>query len=308
MLDAELLLAHCLGTSRSGLYARPRGALEPSVLVRWHRCVEERANGRPLAYITGTREFMGLEFQVDERVLIPRPETELLVELAGGWLDHCRKAAPMVADIGTGCGCIAVALARAHARASVYAVDLSPEALLVAEANRAQLRPAGRTVFLAGNLLKPLPQPVNLVVANLPYVTDAEWAALPEGIRLHEPEPALRAGPDGLDAIRDLLEDLPDRLLPGGAVMLEHGLDQGAEIRRLLGRMGCFAAVSTHTDLAGLERCTVGLGRHAGQAASNSPCPTVGTGSPTRSRCRPLPFPEVPCGNSGRCQSRFGGR
>lgn len=264
VLDAELLLAHCLGTSRSGLYARPRTVLEQSALTCWHRCLKERENGRPLAYIAGTKEFMGLEFRVDERVLIPRPETELLVELAGGWLDHCRKASPTVADIGTGSGCIAVALAHAHPRVSVYAVDLSPEALLIAEANRVQLLPAGRVVFLAGHLLKLLPRPVDLVTANLPYVKDAEWAALPEDIRLHEPELALRAGPEGLDTIRDLLEDLPDRLLPGGAVMLEHGPDQGAEIRCLLGRMGCFAAVSTHTDLAGLERCTVGLGHHAG--------------------------------------------
>lgn len=264
VLDAELLLAHCLGTSRSGLYARASGVPTPSVLARWHECLTEREHGKPLAYITGIREFMGLKFRVDERVLIPRPETELLVELAGGWLDHCRKASPTVADVGTGSGCIAVALAHRHARASVYAVDLCPEALRVAEANRARLRPAGRIAFLEGRLLSPLPQPVDLVVANLPYVKDAAWTVLPRDIRLHEPGLALRAGTDGLDAIRGLLEDLPDRLLPGGAVMLEHGPDQGPDIRCLMGRMGCFTAVSTRLDLAGLERCTVGLGHHAG--------------------------------------------
>lgn len=263
VLDAELLLAHCLGTSRSGLYSSPPGTPEPSVLARWHRCLTERENGRPLAYITGAKEFMGLEFQVDERVLIPRPETEQLVELAGHWLDRCRKPSPAVADIGTGSGCIAVALAHRHARASVYAVDLSPEALRVAEANCARLLPAGRMAFLAGNLLQPLPQPVDLVAANLPYVKDVEWDTLPGDIRLHEPGLALRAGADGLDAIRGLLEALPDRLLPGGAVMLEHGPDQGPDIRCLMGRMGCFTAVSTRLDLAGLERCTVGLGHHA---------------------------------------------
>ena len=112
--------------------------------------------------------------------------------------------------------------------------------------------------------MSPLPQPVDLVVANLPYVKEAEWAVLPRDIRLHEPGLALRAGTDGLDAIRGLLEDLPDRLLPGGAVMLEHGPDQGPDIRCLMGRMGCFTAVSTRLDLAGLERCTVGFGHHAG--------------------------------------------
>ena len=263
MLDAEVLLAHCLGTSRSGLYARPQGALDQSMLARWHRCLTERANGRPLAYITGIREFMGLEFRVDERVLIPRPETELLVELASNWLDRCPKASPTVADIGTGSGCIAVALAHRHDRASVYAVDLSPEALRVAEANSRRLQSAGRVAFLAGRLLHPLPQPVDLVVANLPYVKDAEWVALPKGIRLHEPDLALRAGPDGLNAIQDLLEDLPEHLLPDGAVMLEHGSAQAPDVRCLLGRMGCFAEVSTHLDLAGLERCTVGLGHRA---------------------------------------------
>lgn len=263
MLDAELLLAHCLGTSRSGLYARAPGIPAPSVLARWHKCLSDREKGKPLAYITGTREFMGLEFKVNERVLIPRPETELLVELASAWLDRCRKHLPTVADIGTGSGCIALALAHRHVRVSVYGVDLSPEALRVAEANRARLRPAGQVAFLAGHLLRPLPQPVDLVVANLPYVKDAEWAVLPKHIRLHEPSLALRAGPDGLDAIRGLLKDLPDRLLPGGAVMLEHGPDQGPDIRRLMGRMGCFTAVATRLDLAELERCTVGLGHHA---------------------------------------------
>ena len=220
----------------------------------------EREKGKPLAYITGSKEFMGLEFKVDERVLIPRPETELLIELASSWLACCRKRSPTVADIGTGSGCIAVALAHMHSRVSVYAVDLSLEALHVAEANCARLRPAGRVAFLAGNLLQPLPQPVDLVVANLPYVKDVEWDVLPGDIRLHEPGLALRAGTNGLDAIRSLLEDLPDRLLPGGAVMLEHGSAQGPDIRCLLGSMGCFTEVSTHMDLAGLERCTIGLG------------------------------------------------
>ena len=264
MLDTELLLAHCLETSRSGLYARPPEAPIPSVLAHWHRCLTEREKGKPLAYITGTKEFMGLEFRVDERVLIPRPETELLVELAGAWLDRCRKRSPTVADIGTGSGCIAVALAHKHARASVFGVDLSPAALCVAEANRARLRPAGRISLLSGRLLDPLPQPVDLVVANLPYVKVSEWANLPNGIRLHEPELALLAGMDGLDVIRELLEDLSSHLLRDGAVMLEHGPNQGADVRQLLGRMGCFTAISTQLDLAGRDRCTVGLGHHAG--------------------------------------------
>lgn len=263
VLDAELLLAHCLGTTRSGLYARPPTDPVPPVLEHWHRCLAEREQGKPLAYITGTREFMGLEFQVDERVLIPRPETELLVELASAWLDRCRKRSPAVADIGTGSGCIALALAHRHVRVSVFGVDLSPAALCVAEANRARLQPAGRVSLLSGRLLDPLPQPVDLVVANLPYVKVSEWAVLPRDIRLHEPELALLAGTDGLDVIRSLLEDLPDRLLPGGSVMLEHGPDQGPDIRSLMGRMGCFTAVSTRLDLAGLERCTIGLGHHA---------------------------------------------
>ncbi len=260
VLDAELLLAHCLGTSRSGLYARASGVPTPSVLGHWYQCLTEREHGKPLAYITGTREFMGLEFQVDERVLIPRPETELLVELAGAWLDRCRKRSPTVADIGTGSGCIALALAHRHVRVSVYAVDLCPEALRVAEANRAWLQPAGRVAFLEGCLLHPLPEPVDLVVANLPYVKDAEWAVLPRDIRLHEPGLALRAGPDGLNVIRSLLGDLPGHMLRDGAVMLEHGPDQGANIRWLLGRTGSFTAITTEVDLAGRDRCTVGLG------------------------------------------------
>ena len=261
-LDAELLLAHCLGTSRSGLYARAAGVPDPSVLAHWHQCLTERERGKPLAYITGTKEFMGLAFQVDERVLIPRPETELLVELASAWLDRCRKRSPAVADVGTGSGCIALALAHRHVRMSVFGVDLSPAALCVAEANRARLRPAGRVSWLSGRLLDPLPQPVDLVVANLPYVKVSEWANLPNGIRRHEPELALLAGTDGLDVIRELLEDLPSHLLRDGAVMLEHGPGQGANVRHLLGGMGCFTVISTQLDLAGRDRCTVGLGHH----------------------------------------------
>ncbi len=263
VLDAELLLAHCLGTSRSDLYARAPGVPDPSVLAHWHQCLTERERGKPLAYITGTKEFMGLEFQVDERVLIPRPETELLVELASAWLDRCRKRLPAVADVGTGSGCIALALAHRHVRVSVFGVDLSPAALCVAEANRARLRPAGRVSWLSGRLLDPLPQPVDLVVANLPYVKVSEWANLPNGIRRHEPELALLAGTDGLDVIRELLEDLPSHLLRDGAVMLEHGPGQGADVRHLLGGMGCFTVISTQLDLAGRDRCTVGLGCHA---------------------------------------------
>ena len=261
-LDAELLLAHCLGTSRSGLYARAAGVPDPSVLAHWHQCLTERERGKPLAYITGTKEFMGLAFQVDERVLIPRPETELLVELASAWLDRCRKRSPTVADVGTGSGCIALALAHRHVRVSVFGVDLSLAALCVAEANRARLRPAGRVSWLSGRLLDPLPQPVDLVVANLPYVKVSEWANLPNGIRRHEPELALLAGTDGLDVIRELLEDLPSHLLRDGAVMLEHGPGQGADVRHLLGGMGCFTVISTQLDLAGRDRCTVGLGCH----------------------------------------------
>jgi len=194
-----------------------------------------RVSREPLPYILGTREFFGLYFAVDPRVLIPRPETELLVERALGLASRVSSSsgALCIADIGTGSGCIAIALAVHLPHACLYATDVSADALAVAQRNAATHGVASRIRFLWGDLLSPLPQPVHLIVANLPYIAAQEWETLPPEVGRFEPRGALDGGPDGLDLVRWLLRQAPAYLLPGGALLLEIGASQGEAVTKL---------------------------------------------------------------------------
>lgn len=252
-LEAELLMMHALGVDRAHLYERLPDKIEPGEAEAFAVLLVRRLAHEPLPYITGHREFFGLDFEVSPAALIPRPETETLVELA---LAFARKrgGALAIADVGAGAGTIAIALARELPEATVVATDSSPEALSLARRNAERLGVAGRVDFRRGDLLSPLERPVDLVAANLPYVTTEQWEAMPPEIREHEPREALDGGPDGLDLIRRLLHDAPAHLLPGGALFCEIGDWQGEAARALAEEAFPGARIEVHTDLAGRDR------------------------------------------------------
>lgn len=252
-LEADLLASRALGQPRSWLYAHGNDPVDAAKLSVFERLVTERQSGKPIAQLCGSREFYGREFVIDEHVLIPRPETELLVDLA--------LALPLpdqarVCDVGTGSGCIAVTLAAERPRWRVTAIDCSDEALAVAGHNRDRLCPA-RVELLCGDLLEAVgDQHFDLIVSNPPYVA-ADDPHLERGDLRFEPRHALAAGADGLDVIRRLVSQAPDRLVAGGWLLIEHGHDQAAAVRALLDSAG-FASVESRRDLAGIERVTLG--------------------------------------------------
>ena len=219
--------------------------------------IKRRQAGEPLAYIIGHREFFGLDFFIVPGVFIPRPETEILVEKA---LELAQSRFPpdlLLADVGTGCGAIAISLARKLPQARVYAIDISPEALEVARRNCRRYGLENRIQFLQGRLLQPLPQPVHLIVANLPYVPEEELPHLQEEIRHFEPPDALVGGVGGLDLVKALLPEARPKLLPGGAVLLEIAPSQVREVVGLAEECFPQARIEILRDLSNLERVVV---------------------------------------------------
>lgn len=238
-MDAEVLLAHVMATDRLALYRDPGRVLTGREWALFCDLVGRRSRREPVAYLTGRKEFMGLTFQVNRAVLIPRPETELLVERALALLSG--QEAPVVAEAGTGCGAVAVSVARYHPGARVYATDISEEALAVAGENAARHGVSGRVFFYRGDLLAPLEflaGGVDLVAANLPYVPSGEMAALPPDVRDYEPHAALDGGPDGLALHRRLLPQAAGLLRPGGSLLLELGPGQSRVLAELLADEG----------------------------------------------------------------------
>ncbi len=257
-LDAELLLAEALGCSRAHLLAWPGREPKPDQAARFAAWLERRLAGEPVAYLLGRREFWSLELTVTPDTLIPRPETELLVELALARLSAGRPAA--VADLGTGSGAIALALAVERPRARIVATDRSPGALAVARDNAARLGLAN-VEFRRGDWCAPLAgERFELIVSNPPYVATADprWRA---GELRFEPAEALVAGAGGLDALRAIIAQAPSCLSPGGWLLLEHGYDQGEAAPALLRQRG-FVEVADYPDAAGVSRC--GCGRWPG--------------------------------------------
>lgn len=255
-LDAELLLAHLLGVTRAALWAWPERRLKPKELTRYREMIARRAGREPLAYIVGQREFFGLAFVVSPAVLIPRPETELLVEHALRLARRLEKP-PQIADVGAGSGALAVALAVHLPQATVYALDASTEALALVAENARRHGVGERVHCLPGDLLSPLPGPVDLIVANLPYVATAEWEGLAPEIRLYEPRTALDGGPDGLALIRRLLATAAPYLRPGGWLLLEIGAGQGAAVTALASYHFPQGQVQLYQDYAGLDRLVI---------------------------------------------------
>ncbi len=255
-LEAEVLLAHVLNLSRARLYAHPERRLNPMQQLVYRAWVKRRAEREPVAYIVGHKEFYGLDFYVDRRVLVPRPETELLVEKAIE-LAHEIPGTPILADIGTGSGAIGISLALHLPQALIYAADISEEALAVAALNCEGHDVQERVRLLSGELLTPLPEPVDLMVANLPYVRRPEFEGLARDIVDYEPRLALDGGPDGLAYIRRLLTQAAPYLRPQGAILLEIGAGQGPPVTAWARRYFPEASLEISRDYADLDRVVV---------------------------------------------------
>jgi release factor glutamine methyltransferase len=250
-LDAELLLARAIDMPRSYLFAHPEEPLDALAVGRFEAALGRRLAGEPMAYITGIREFWSLELLVTPATLVPRPETELLVELA--LREIPRRAEWTILDLGTGSGAIAIAIAKERPLSQVTATDVSAAALDVARQNARQCE-VPNIEFLQGDWCRPVGgRRFNVVVSNPPYVRSDD-AALDA---LHrEPRDALAAGADGLDAIRILARDCGARLAPGGVLLVEHGAEQHDDVAALLAGLG-WSDVRCHNDYAGLPRVTV---------------------------------------------------
>lgn len=271
-LAAELLLMHALGRDRTWLYAHSETTLDPGIVESYFALIARRVAGEPTQYITGKQEFWGLEFEVTPAVLIPRPETEHVVEVAlerlgarGIKIDMATgKPSPMlrVADVCTGSGCLAVALAHELPHAEIFATDISAAALEVARRNAARHHVADRIHFLQTNLLEglspsphaPRPAPLDMIVSNPPYVARNEAAALPREVREHEPESALFGGPTGIEVYPRLIEQAGALLAPRGLLVLELGYNLASDVRRMFHVQPGWGNVSVTKDLAGIPR------------------------------------------------------
>ena len=252
-LDAQLLLLHALGrdhSDRGWLLAHDTDPLPPANEAAYVALAQRRAAGEPLAYLTGHREFHGLDLQVDRRVLIPRPDTETLVDWTLDLLADTPQA--KVIDLGTGSGAIALALKQARPDFEVVAIDASADALEVAQANAQHLRL--KVQLQLGAWLQGVSGRFHAVVPNPPYIAthDSHLAAL-----AHEPQQSLTSGSDGLDDLRQIITQAPAHLFPGGWLLLEHGYNQAEPVRALLSDAG-FVEVRSQRDLAGIERCSGG--------------------------------------------------
>lgn len=251
-IEIQALLQHVLGQNRAWLLAHDDETPSEDRQTAYQALLQRRLCGEPLAYILGEREFYGLNFFVTPATLIPRPETELLVESA---LEHLPQHG-CVLDLGTGSGAIALAIAHTRPEVQVTAVDVSSEALVVAEQN-AQRLGVRNVEFIHGDWFEPLAeQRFDLIVSNPPYIEDDD-PHLQQGGLPHEPLSALAAGTDGLDDIRRIVAQSPLHLRPGGWLLLEHGYDQAAQVRELLRQVGLNEVFSA-CDLAGIERISGG--------------------------------------------------
>lgn len=250
-LDARLLLEYVLEVNHSFLIAHADQILTQPQLRLYRQLIAKAKQKEPIPYLTNRAAFFGLDFTINPAVLIPRPETEQLVELALAWAksqDQLR-----IVDVGTGSGCIAVSLSYHLPQAFVMAVDISLEALQVASENAERYVP-NRIHFYQGNLLEPVPFPVDLVVANLPYIASDEWTLVDDGVKWYEPRIALEGGSRGLDLISEMLEQSLTRLRPHGAILMEIGWQQGHAVMQLARHIFPEADVTLIADYAGHDR------------------------------------------------------
>ena len=247
-LESELLLRHALKISRVQLYQNLNQELKPKQEKTFRELIKRRLSGEPTAYITGHREFYGSDFYVDFNALIPRPESELLVERALALAQN--RPISTIAEIGTGGGAIAISLALNLPQAKIYATDISAPALKVALFNCQKHGVLNRIHLLQGDMLDPLPEPVDLIIANLPYVKEPELCCLTD----FEPRLALNGGADGLDKIHQLCRQVSYKLRPDGCLLLEIGQGQGRAVTTLLHSLFPSAKIEVIPDLGGIER------------------------------------------------------
>lgn len=281
-LAAELLLMHTIGRDRAWVYSHPEAVLEPMAIEKYFSLVERRAGGEPVQYITGKQEFWGLEFEVTPAVLIPRPETEHIVEVAlerlGARgikvrLDTGAPSDPLrIADLGTGSGCLAVALAHELPHAEVFATDISAEALEVARRNAERLGAASQVHFVRCDLLSTFlvyrSQPLDLIVSNPPYVGRCETDTLPREVREHEPGVALFGGVTGIEIYRRLIEQAGSLLRTGGILVLEIGYSAADHVLGILRAGPSWGNIGVTNDLRGIPR--VIAAEHIAPAAGSS--------------------------------------
>jgi release factor glutamine methyltransferase len=266
-LSAEWLLCYVLGLKRIELYTQFNKVVGQEQLSQLHELVKRAGAHEPIAYITGKKEFYSLEFEITKDCLIPRPETELLVERAIEFL-RTRNGEQFICDLCTGSGCIAVAIARNFASCRIVATDISDAALTVAEKNVAKHGLMNRVKLLQGDLFEPViaglgPAKFDLIVSNPPYVSEPEYEKLAPNIKDFEPKSALTAGNDGLDIIKKIIADANQHLKPTGALMLEIGNEQGNAVRNLLETAGYFGDVKIDKDYSNLDRLAVAVTKPA---------------------------------------------
>jgi len=271
-LAAEILLMHALGRDRTWLYTNPESLLDRAAGEKYFALIARRSSGEPTQYLTGKQEFWGLEFEVTSAVLIPRPETEHVVEVAlerlgaRGIKINMKTGAPSpplrVADVGTGSGCLAVALAHELPHAEIVATDISAAALEVARRNAVRHAVSDRIHFIecdllgasSGSSLVPRPSSLELIVSNPPYVARNDAATLQREVRDHEPDAALFGGPTGVEIYARLIEQSGALLRPGGILVLELGYNSAGEVRKVFHVEQHWANVSITNDLAGIPR------------------------------------------------------
>jgi release factor glutamine methyltransferase len=253
-LDAEVLLAQVLKTDRKGLYLSLPNTVSEQEKETLQSLISRRINGEPVSYIIGRKEFWSLSFKVNPAVMIPRPETETLVEVALKIFPS--RSSPSILEIGTGSGAISITLATELPRASIITIDISFEALLVAKENA--FSHGVRSIrFIAGNLFEPLEgekTAFDLIVSNPPYIPTNEIPHLPPGLRDYEPAVAFDGGADGLEFHRKISQDAHYYLKPGGYLLLEFGKDQGQEVAKIISETQKFSSPEILKDLSGLER------------------------------------------------------
>jgi release factor glutamine methyltransferase len=256
-LDAEVLLCHALGRDRAWVLIHMQDQLDDQGLRIFEKSIDRRSVREPLQYITGSQEFWGLPFKVTPDVLIPRPETEFVVEAA--LKNITGHPAPVIIDLCTGSGCIVISLAKELAKARFFATDRSDRALHIAQENARQNGVADRIRFLEGDLFGPVEEMdlrgrIDCIVTNPPYVRSDELVTLQPEVRDFEPEMALIAGPDGTEIAERILQEAPEYLKTGGLLIMEMGIGQAAALRKFLDDTGRFGSIELVKDLAGIDR------------------------------------------------------
>ncbi|NLN59515.1 MAG: peptide chain release factor N(5)-glutamine methyltransferase [Deltaproteobacteria bacterium] len=253
-LDAEVLLAACLRLDRLLFITHPEDEVNPDAVFRYKGWLQRRGGNEPVSYITGTKEFWSLPFLVTPAVLIPRPETEVLVEETLACMPSKAGKTWQVLEVGTGSGAVAVALASERPDIQITATDVVPEALAIARANAEANGVQDRITFLQGNMLEPVSGRFDLIVSNPPYISRHDYDSLPPGIREYEPMGALVPGPEGTEAHGILIQESPSFLYAGGWLLMEMDGGQVGTLRRLFNKRGRYENLSVRSDYGGMER------------------------------------------------------